>query len=1017
MDDFGKGIASVAVRRPYLAAVLNLLLVIGGLAALVALEVREMPNVDQPVLMLRAELAGASPETVDAELTAPLESATARVSGVTNIEAASEEGETRIRVEFDTGVDIDAAASDLREAASRVQRSLPDAVEQLTVTKSDPDARAIIQIAVLPDQFDYLTLGDRIENDIVPYFYAVPGVASVDTYGVRGLQMRVVFDPLQLSRYNIQVSDIADALEDASYDIPVGSYTSKVQQLLVRVDASAVTADMIEDIVIRDDIRIGNVAEAYFAPEDASNFVRLNGEPAIGLGIVRQANSNTMDISNRVRDIVSRLEAQHEDLSFVTISNKAVFIESATAEVLRTLGLTTLVVILSILLFFRKLQATLVPALVIPTALIGSFTAFWLFGFSVNLITLLALVLATGLIVDDAIVVLENIQRRQVLGEDRQTAAIRGTKQVFFAVIATTAVLVAVFIPISFLPSATGRLFREFGVVLAAAVVLSSFAALTLVPALGARMSLSDRTSRSGWLDRFGARIVQAYVAMVRRVIAAPALVVLLSLGFAGAVIYHLPLLNVELTPAEDRGEFETFAMGPDGVGVEYMQGQADEVDAAILPLLEQGDVRALYSVVGQWDINRVISKVALAPWDERERSQAEIIAEVKDHLAGIAGSRMRARGRGSLDTGPGSSGSGLEFFLTGGNYADIYNASLLLSEAMEAGPFSNVDISYNPTQPQLSIGIDRQSVASLDVSLTELSETLKVMVGGAELVDLNVDGRAVPVVLSAPTGLIQDVSDLRGINIRSSTGNSVPLSGLTTVTQVGVAAELNRTAQRRAIEMSADIGDLTLGAGLSEFEAIAETVLPSGIGYVLSGTANTFQETNRDLIMTYGFAIVIVFLVLVAQFESLTSPLVVMAVIPFGLCATLAAMILSGATLSLFSQIGLVLLIGLMAKNGVLLVEFADQAQHEGQNRHDAIVNAAKTRLRPISMTLISTMIGSLPLILSTGAGAEARAAIGWAIFSGLGLSSLFALFLTPALYVLITGTRTQEALPQTSQ
>ncbi len=1004
MSESRRDIAAVSVGRPYLAVVLNLLIVLGGLAVLIGLEVRELPNVDRPVIMVEAEYPGASPETVDAELTKPLEGAVARVSGVTGIEASSEEASTRIRVEFEPGKDMDAAAADVREATSRVEEDLPARMRKLTIVKSDANASPVIQVAIIPDLFDHVALSRQVENDIVPLFYAIPGVATVEMFGVRSRQMRVVLNPLQLNRYQLTITDIADALSRAPYDIPVGSYTSKAQELLVRARAPAVTADLIEEIVIRDSIRIGDVAEAYFAPATAQNFVRLNGEPAVGLGILRQANSNTVEIAEQVRTVVARLDQQYKDLTFVVTSDQSVFIESATSEVLKTLGLTTAVVIFSILLFFGKIRATVIPSLVIPASIIGSLIGFWIFGFSINLITLLALVLATGLIVDDAIVVLENIQRRQSLGDTNLLAAIVGTRQVFFAVLATTAVLIAVFIPISFLPSATGRLFREFGIVLAVAVAFSSFSALTLVPALAARLKLAsdDKGMTFGLLTRIGNRILNVYVSLVRLVIKAPAVIVLVSLAIGGAVAFHLPSLTSELTPDEDRGEFQIFASGPDGVGIEYMQGQADAIEQVLLPLVEQGDIRTVYSVVGRWDPNRVISDITLSPWADRERTQDQIIRALKGPLSSIPGSRVNAFGRSSFET-DWASRSGLSLDLLGNNYTEIHEAALILARAMEDASFEDVEISYNPTQPQMSLAIDRQSASDLGISLDDLSLTLTVMVGGHELVDLNMDDQAIPIILSAPTGLIQDPADLRNIYVTSDKGTAVPLSSLTTISQAGVAAELDRSAQRRAISVEAVQEDLPISTAIAKVSAIADEVLPEGIDYLMTGEADTFTETNRDLLLTYGFAILIVFLVLVAQFENLTSPLVVMAVVPFGLAATVGAMMVSGVTLNIFSQIGLVLLIGLMAKNGVLLVEFADQAQRDGKDRYEAILEAAKTRLRPISMTLLSTMIGSLPLILSSGAGSEARAAIGWTIFSGLGLSSMFALFLTPALYVLI--------------
>lgn len=485
----------LAVKRPLLIGVLNLLIVIAGLAALFGIEVRELPDIDRPVVSVTANFPGAAPETMDSEVTSILEDAAARVTGVREIRSSSEENNSRIRVEFNPGVDLDTAASDVREAVSRVQRDLPDRVEQLTVVKADNDAQPILRLAVSSRVHDEAELTRIIDNDIIPELLTAEGVASIDQFGARVRQMRVAIDPIRLNRYSLTIADVSDALQQAPFDVPVGSFRSEAQTLVVRAEASAVTPALIKDVAIDADTRIGDVAEVYFAPADATSFVRLNGEPIIGLGVVRQASSNTIQISDAINGSVERLNQRFDDLQIAVISDDAEFIRVSVEEVLITLGFTIAIVILTILLFFRQWKATIIPSATIPVALIGVLAGIWLLGFSINLLTLLALVLATGLIVDDAIVVLENAQRLQGKGLGRKAAAVIGTRQVFFAVVATTAVLVSVFVPISFLPSEAGRLFREFGFVLALSVIISSFVALSLVPALAARLHL-DRAKR-----------------------------------------------------------------------------------------------------------------------------------------------------------------------------------------------------------------------------------------------------------------------------------------------------------------------------------------------------------------------------------------------------------------------------------------------------------------------------------------------------------------------------------------
>lgn len=998
---------SLSVRRPLLAGVLNLMVVIAGLAAVYAIEVRELPDVDRPRVTVSATLPGAAPETMDAEVTSIIEGAIARVPGVRQIRSSSEENNSRIRIDFNPGTDLDTAASDVREAVSRITRDLPDRTEQVRITKADDDASPILTLAVVGPTYDETALTRIIENDIVPEIQTIDGVATVTLFGARARQLRVVIDPLRMSRFGLVVSDVVTALQQAPFDVPVGSFRSEDQELIVRAEATAATPERIKDVIISNGTRVGDIAEAFFAPADATSFTQLDGQPIIGLGVIRQAQSNTIQISELVKARVARLNARFDDIDIVVSSDDAVFIQGSVREVLISLGLTVLIVIATIWLFIGSLRATLIPSTAIPAALVGSLAGIWLSGFSINLLTLLALVLATGLIVDDAIVVLENIHRLQTKGYGRRAAAVLGARQVFFAVVATTVVLVAVFVPISFLPSTAGRLFREFGFTLALSVVISSFVALTLVPALAARLTLTTDDAAETPLRRIGRSLTNVYGRLLRLALGAPLITLALSIGTAAGAVFLYSALDQELLPPEDRGVVFIFAVGPDGVGLDYMQRQSDAIEAVLDPYRETGEIQSLFTVVGRFDPNIVFVTAPLAPWSQRDRSQQDLIAELRRRMGQIPGARVSVFGRGSLQVGRGRR-SGLEVALTGPDYPMIFKAARALSDAIDTRSdlLFNAQISYQPTQPQLSIRIDRRRASDLGVSLDELSATLRYMVGGDEVVDLNVGDEAIPIYLESKTGAISSPTDLRNLYVRSGNGDLIPLSSLTTIVEEGVAAELDRTAQRRAIEVDADIADdVPLADAVAELERLADEILPEGIELLLQGAAATLDETTNELALTYAFAFVIVFLVLTAQFESLTSPVVIMLSVPFALAAAIYALFLSGVSLNIFSQIGLVMLIGLMAKNGVLLVEFADQLRVEGRNVREAVYEAATIRLRPIVMTLFSTVIGALPLVLASGAGAEARASVGWTVFGGLGLAAIFTLFLTPVLYLGIAG------------
>ncbi|WP_027672068.1 efflux RND transporter permease subunit [Rheinheimera baltica] len=991
---------SLSIRRPVLIVVLNLLIIIAGFAALNSIEVRELPDFDRPIVSVTAAFPGGSPETVDTEVTSKLEGAVARVSGVKSINASSEEGSSRVRVEFRPGINLDDAANETREAVSRVQRELPEGVERLAIIKADNDAEAVVSLAVSSETLDLETLTERVETDLAPLFLSIPGVADVRLNGDRERVLRVLLDPLRLTSFNLAVTDVAAALRQAPFDVPAGSMKSTDQQLIVRADATSITAEQVADIIVSGNTRVGDVATVYFGPADAQSLVRLDGKPVVGLGVIRQARSNTIEISDEVLAMVARLESRFPELVIQVTSDDAEFIRGSVKEVITSLLLTIALVVATLWLFIGSGRATIVPALSIPVSLIGAVAAIWLMGFSINILTLLALVLATGLIVDDAIVVTENIQRRRSMGLGARAAAVIGTREVFFAVVATTAVLVAVFVPIAFLPSTAGRLFREFGGVLAIAVIISSFVALSLVPALTARLPLKQGSKNV--FSGVGNKVLNLYQRSLHVALDKAWWVFIACLVAAGSAISLYTVLDNELMPSEDRGTIRIFARGPDGVGLNFMDRQADKMEDILLPYVNGGDIDSIYTVVGQWDPNLVFITVPLKNWSERERSQQEIIAEISQPLGAIPGAPARAFGSNSLNLR--GQGGGLELALTGESYTGIFAAAQAFSKVIqqEMPALGMPRISYQPTQPQLRVNIDRRRAEELGVKLSDIATTLRVAINGDDLADLNVGDQAIPVILQAVTSQVQDPTDLANLYVGSSNGGLVPLSSLATISEEGVAAELERQAQRRAIEMEMELPEeLPIQIAVEQLRALAEQHLPANIGLVFLGEAQTFEETTQEVTLTYVLAFIIVLLVLAAQFESLNSAVVVMATVPFGIAAALFALFLTGTSINIYSQIGLVMLIGLLAKNAILLVEFADQLRDQGYSVREAVENAASIRLRPITMTLLSTLLGGLPLILSSGAGAEARNAIGWVVFGGLGIAVIFTLYLTPVLYL----------------
>lgn len=1004
-DEHRSGLPALSVRRPWLVTVLNLLIIIAGAAAIYGVEVRELPNVDRPVVTVRANYPGASPETLDTEVTRLIESATARVAGVRTVRSSSEENTLRVSVEFRPDIDLNDAANDIREAVSRIERNLPDGVEELTVVKADDDAQPIMRLAISSNTLPIDQLTRLIEDQIQPELTAVEGVADVTMFGNRAQVMRVRVDPARLASYGLAVDDVADVLETARADVPAGSFKSVDQEVRVRANASVATPEQAAALRLRDDVRLGDVAEVFFSPADPTAYVRMDGRTVASLGILRQAQSNTVAISDGVRQAVARMNRDMKDVQISVTVDDAVFIEGAIREVLITLMIALVIVAAVVGIFMGQWRLTLIPMVAIPVSLVGTVAAIWLLGFSLNLLTLLALVIASGLVVDDAIVVLENIQRRNTEGIGNFAAAVLGTREVFFAVIATTATLASVFLPISFLPSEAGRLFVEFGYVMAISVAISSFVALSLVPAIAARLSFDRRQGRlQSRLAAAGKRIASLYARVLENLFSLPWVVIGVCLLLVGAAALIYPRIGEELVPEEDRGVVRIVLNGPDGVGLPYMDRQVEQAEQALAPFAENGVVENTFSITGGRDPNYGMVIARLQDWSERDISQADISTQLRRPLDQIPGAQVRIAGGNSL--GIRGADGGISFALTGVSHEIIAKTADAFAQKIESAlpQMRDIRVEYQATQPQLTLDLDRQRAADLGVSVDAIRAVLSALVDGDEITELSVQDRTVPVILESTAGSVRGPQDLLMLNVRAADDRLVPISQFVRFSEHGVAAELDRHGLRRAVEITGDLDDgYPLRSAVDDLRALAERELPPGISLLFLGEAATLEETSRGIWITFGIALLVVFLVLVAQFEGLTSAAVVMVTVPFALCAAVFAMVLSGTSLNIYSQIGLLLLVGVMAKNGILMVEFADQLRDRGRPVLEAAREAATVRLRPISMTIASTVLGALPLVIGSGPGSESRSAIGWVIFGGLGLAVIFTLFLTPVVYLML--------------
>lgn len=994
------------IRRPILAFVLNALILIAGLAGLLGADVRELPDVDRPVVTISTAYPGAAPETIDREVTAEIEGAASRVAGVRSISSSSRFGSSRVTVEFRDDADLDVAATDLRDAVARIANTLPDDAEAPRVVKADADSDAILRIAVTSDRRGPEELTQLVRDVVESRLLAAPGVADLQIFGERGLVFRVDVDLMALAARGLTLADLRTTLGAAAFDAPAGALSSDRQSLLVRTTSALRTAEQLGALAVAPDVRLSDVADVSLGPEPGASILRANGETGIGIGIIRQANGNTLEISAAVRQVVAELQPMlPPDVRMFVTSDSADFIDGAIHEVELALGLSVLIVTAVIFLFLRDARATLIPVIAMPVALVGTLAAIWLVGFSVNILTLLALVLATGIVVDDAIVVLENIVRRRSEGMGARAAAVLGTEEVFFAVLATTTTLAAVFVPLSFLPGQTGGLFREFGFTLAISVLLSSVTALTLTPVLAARL-LRPETGQGGLWARVGRALAAAYGASLRRCLNAPILVVFGAVLFALGTAALYSGLRQELTPPEDRATVLFQVQAPQGVSLDYTNQKMREIEALVAPLRASGEVRSVFAISGMGgQDNRGFIVVTLADWADRTRSQQEIAAELQKGLQGVVGVRAFAIQPNSL--GIRGAGQGLSFAVVGDDYGRLAPAARDLVARMEEDPrLGQVRLGYDTTQPQLFVEVDRARAEDLGVRIDGLGEALQAVLDGRTVGTLFLEDDSYDIRLVSTADPVNDPGDLERIIVPARDGQMVPISSFVTLTERAVAPELQRESQQRAVPITAGLGpDLSLGAALAEVQALAADILPEDARIVPLAEAASLGETSSGLVVTFGIALAVVFLVLAAQFESFVSAVIVMATVPLGLACAVLALWATGGSLNVYSQIGLVMLVGIMAKNGILIVEFADQLRERGLPVRQAIEQAATLRLRPVMMTMVATVLGGLPLVLARGAGAEAREVLGWIIVGGLGLATVATLYLTPVAYLLLAG------------
>jgi multidrug efflux pump len=1003
-------LSELSIRRPVLAAVVSLLIVVAGIAALSKISLRELPDVDASVVSVTTTYTGASPNIVDTDITEVIDSAVAGVSGVKTINSTSQRGRSTTTVEFELGRNIDEAANDVRSAVARVRGNLPDEADEPQVVKNDSDADPVMRLAVYSDRQTPEEVTDYLERFIKDRLTTIDGVANVYVYGDRRAAIRIWLDRREMAARQLTVADVTAALTRNNVELPAGEIESRTRQFTVRLDSRLSSPDQFRDIVVREvdgyPVRLGAIARVEKGVEDESTIVRSNGLTAIGIAVLRQSQSNTIAISNAVRTELDKLNTLlPEGMQIFVGSDDAVFVKASIKEVLIALGLSLCLVVLVILLFLRSIRATLIPAITIPVSLIGCFFLIYLLGFSLNVLTLLALLLAIGLVVDDAIVMLENIERRLAMGETRLQAAVRGSRQVTFAIIATSVTLIAVFIPISFLQGAAGRLFTEFGFVLASAVVISTFVALSACPALASRIlkprtgiAVDDHVQPEG-------RIYRWYRSAVKGAIGAPLVVIALCLAFSGAS--YLALLNTqsELTPTEDRSLIFIPMTAPQGSTLAFTDAQVLKLEEQLVAVKDKLEIDIIYSFTGfRGRPYRSFMVLRFKPWDERKISVVDARRKIIPMVAGITG----AKGFPVMPSGLGLRGNStpLRAVIGGPDYKSVQKWANELKDKAEANEgLRNVDIDFEENQGQFRLTVDRKRADDLGISVQTIASTLQTMLASREVTNYIDRGREYPVIVQAGDADRNTPDDINSLFIRADDGQTVvPLSTIVKLEEGSEAPALRRYNRLPSITLSAALNEgYALGSAIEFIRDEAAKTLPPEASLSFAGQSQQYLETSSGVAVTFALAILIVFLVLAGQFESFMHPLIIMLSVPLAIAGALYSLWFSGISLNIYSQIGIILLIGLMAKNGILIVEFANQLRDEGLAVREAVIEASVLRVRPIVMTVVSTVLGAVPLVLATGAGAESRIAIGTVIIGGLVAAGVLTLFLTPVLYDLL--------------
>ncbi len=1001
-------ISETTVNRPVLAIVISLFLIILGLVSYDKLSIREYPDIDKPVITVSTIYRGASAEIMERDVTQILEDSISGISDIKEIRSESQNEFSSIKIEFNLSRDMDSAANDVREKVGRALSKLPRNSEQPRVSKSDTDARAVMWIGFSSNQLTSIQLNDYLDRNVIDRLSILPGVASITIGGERKYAVRVWLNPDEMSARNITVNDVLVSINRENVEKPAGRLDSTNRELDLQMTSKLSSIGEFKNLLIKNidgkKITLNDISRIEIGAETERGFLRANGEDAIGLGIVRQTKSNVLKVADAVkRELKLIRPSLPENITMNIGYDQSVFVKESIFQVRLALFISMLMVIAVIFYFLRSPSATLIPAITIPISVVATFYIIYVLGFSLNVLTFLALVLAIGLIVDDSIVVLENIKRRIDSGESVYDASILGTKQITFVVIATTIVLVSVFLPLSFMEGKTGRLFIEFGVVLSFAVIFSSIVALTLTPMLCSRLFKNKETAKiePDTISKFRKFYRESLIKSQNN----PRKVFIFSIVVIVVSLVLFQVIQKELAPTEDRGVFIIVVSTPEGSTLDYTDNIVKQVEEYLVTYKENNEIKKLFAVVapgfsGQpGAVNTAYLFATLTPWSDR-RHQKEIVAEIFPKLISIPGARVIAINPPSL--GGSNFKPGLQLVISGNNYDDINEWGNILLTNTESMNFKNPNIDYKLTNPRINLSIDRDRAYELSISADEISTTIETLFAANKITTYASDGLTYNVILQAEDYFRMTPDNLDNIFIKSPVNKSlIPISNLVSLDETSSSETLKRINRMPSTIFSASLlPGYPLGDALGELTNLTNQILPGNAKISYSGSSKEYFESGDSLLITIIFAVLVVYLVLSAQFESFRNPLTIILTVPIALTSGLYTLFLTGTSINVYSQIGFLMLIGLIAKNGILVVEFANQLRREGLAIEEAIIESSMIRLRPVMMTTVSTLLGAIPLVLSTGAGSESRYSMAIVVLGGIAISSLITLYLVPALY-----------------